>query len=133
MTTLTQTQSTLLQNAVRGNAIFSTACAVIAIVSASAIADYLGAGVPLFYSVLGAILLGHAGILFYSARGNQVASSFAWYAIIGDVAWVIATAYILLTDSFNLTTGGKWLVLGIGDIVLCFAIAQYIGLRRQNR
>ena len=58
---------------------------------------------------------------------------FAWYAIIGDVVWVIGTAAILLTDAFSLTSEGKWLLFIIGDIVLTFAVVQYIGLRRMNR
>jgi hypothetical protein len=32
-----------------------------------------------------------------------------------------------------LTTAGKWFLAIIGDIVLLFAITQFIGLRRHNK
>jgi hypothetical protein len=56
----------------------------------------------------------------------------AWYAIEGDVGWIVATIAILLLDPWGFTTGGKWLLAFIGDIVAAFAILQYLGLRRLN-
>lgn len=133
MATIAQRQSTLLRNALRGNSIFSAVSGLITAVGAGVLVQYIGAGNTIFYLVIGIGLLFHAATLFFNTRTNNVNPAFAWYAIIGDVVWVIATAVILLTDAFSLSAEGKWLLLIIGDIVLIFAIAQYIGLRRMNR
>jgi hypothetical protein len=37
-----------------------------------------------------------------------------------------------MTDAFALTSGGKWLVLILADMVLLFAIVQYVGIRRMK-
>lgn len=133
MATITKTQSSLLRNALRGNGIFSAASGLIMAVGAGILVQFLGAGTTLFYIVVGIGLLFHAGTLFFNTRTEGINSAFAWYAIIGDVVWVIGTAVILLTDAFNLSPEGKWTLLIIGDIVLTFAIVQYVGLRRMNR
>ena len=57
----------------------------------------------------------------------------AWYAIEGDIGWIIATIIVLVVDPFNFSTAGKWLLAAIADIVAVFVILQYIGLRRRNR
>jgi len=133
MATLTQNHSSLLRNALRGNGIFSILSGIITAIGAGWLVNYLGAGTTLFFAVIGVGLIFHALTLLYNTRGEEVNRMFAWYAIIGDALWVIGTAVILLTDAFNLTVGGKWLLLIIGDIVLIFGIVQYIGLRRMNR
>ncbi len=133
MASITQTQSSFLRNALRGNGLFSAVSGLITALAAGALVQFIGAGNNIFYIVIGIGLLFHAANLFFNTRSERINPMFAWYAIIGDVVWVIGTAAILLTDAFSLTSEGKWLLFIIGDIVLTFAVVQYIGLRRMNR
>ena len=133
MATATQSQSNLLRNALRGNSIFSAMSGLITAIGASVLVQFMDVGSAALYLVVGIALIIHAVMLYLNTRTDRINVGFAWYAIIGDVLWVLATAFILLTDSFNLSSEGKWLLLFIGDIVLLFAIAQFLGLRRMNR
>lgn len=130
MTTMTRTNDSLLRNALRGNAAFSGISGIIAIIDAGMIADFMGTGTALIYMILGLNLVVYAGILLYYAGQQEIDKRFAWFAVIADAIWVIGSALILLTNAFDLTIGGKWLVLILADVVLIFAIVQYIGLRR---
>ena len=133
MATATQPQSNLLRNALRGNSIFSAMSGLITAIGAGVLVQFMDVGSVALYLVVGIALIIHAVMLYLNTRTDRINVGFAWYAIIGDVLWVLATAFILLTDSFNLSSEGKWLLLFIGDIVLLFAIAQFWGLRRMNR
>jgi len=61
-------------------------------------------------------------------RANQ-----GWVAVTGDVAWVIMSIILIVSNWLPLTTHGQWTILIVSDIVLLFAIAQYIGIRRLNQ
>jgi hypothetical protein len=133
MTTMTRTKNSLLRNALRANAAFSGISGIIAIIDAEIIADFMGTGTALIYMILGLNLVIYAGITLYYAGQEAIDKRFAWFAVIADGIWVIASAAILLTNAFDLSVGGKWLVLILADVVLAFAIAQYIGLRRTRQ
>lgn len=133
MATATQVQSNLLRNALRGNSIFSAISGLITAIGAGILVQFMSVGTVTLYLIVGVALIFHAVTLFMNTRTDHIHVGFAWYAIIGDVLWVLATAFILLTDSFSLSAEGKWLLLFIGDIVLLFAIAQFIGLRRMKK
>lgn len=106
---------------------------LITAIGAGVLVQFMDVGSVTLYLVVGIALIIHAVMLYLNTRTDRINVGFAWYAIVGDVLWVLATAFILLTDSFNLSSEGKWLLLFIGDIVLLFAIAQFLGLRRMNR
>lgn len=133
MATLTQSQNNnLIHKALQANGIFSGISGLMTLLGATMLVQFFGAGTALFFIVLGAGLIFHAVTLYMNTRTQNVNRYFAWYAIAGDIAWVLATALILLTNAFDLSSGGKWLLLIIGDIVLIFAIVQFIGLRRMK-
>ncbi len=130
MATQAQQAPSLLRNALRANAVFSGISGLTMTVGAAQIANLMGTGNTLFYVIIGIGLLIFAADLFYFTRHPKISATFAWLAIIGDMIWVIASAIILLTDAFNVSVTGQWLLFIVGDIVLIFAIAQYIGLRK---
>lgn len=132
MTTIAQPthRDNLLRNALRANAAFCSASALLAIFGAGLLTNFLGAGTNIFFMGLGVLLLLHAAILYVATTQSTLPRNIAWYAIVGDVAWVLASAAILLTDAFSLSDGGKWATLIVADIVLVFAIVQFIGIRR---
>jgi len=122
----------LLRNALRGNGIFSLLSGAIMVVGAGALANIMGVPSAVAFIVIGVGLLLHAVNLFYNAGKNTIKMNFGWFAIIADVAWVLGSAVILLTDAFSLSTTGKWIVLMVADVVLLFAIVQYLGLRKMT-
>jgi hypothetical protein len=133
MTTIVQSQDRLLRNTLKGNALFSLFSAAAAIVGARPLADFFGIKEPLALAALGAAVAAHAGVLWWGGTRPSIPRWLAWYAIEGDVGWIIATIILLIADPWNFTSGGKWLLAGISDVVAVFAILQYIGLRRLNR
>jgi hypothetical protein len=48
-----------------------------------------------------------------------------------DLAWVIGSYPLLLI--VPLSTGGKWVVGIVAEVVMIFAIAQWVGIRRIRR
>ena len=132
MATLTTSNDNLLRNTLRGNSLFSAVSGLLALIDARLLANFMGIESTIPFVVLGVGLLLYAAYLFINTRTRPLNKFFGWFAIIADATWVIATVGILLTDAFALTNGGKWLLLIIGDMVLVFAIVQYIGLRRMK-
>ena len=132
MTTLTQSNNKLLRNALRANAVFSGISGVLAMLDANLLVDFMGTGTSFIYIALGVNLVIYALLLFYYAAQSTVDMRFAWFAVIADALWVAGSAIILMTNMLDISVGGKWLVLILADVVLMFAIAQYIGIRRMR-
>jgi hypothetical protein len=132
MITTLERNASLLGHALKGNSAFSLLSAVAAIAAASPLTHFLGLSWPGALTALGVLLVGHAAILWWGSSQAVVPRWLAWYAIGGDVGWIVATIAILVVDPWSFTTGGKWLLAIVGDVVAVFAILQYIGLRRLN-
>ena len=132
MTAIIQRKDNLLRNTLKGNALFSIISAVAAIAGAAPLADFMGLREPVALAIVGVVLAAHAAILWWGAAQATISRWLAWYAIEGDVGWIIATIILLIVDPWFFSTGGKWLLAGIADVVAVFAILQYIGLRRNR-
>jgi len=131
MATVTNNQNdNLLRNALRGNGVFSAVTGLIATFAGGQIATWMGVGSTPLYTLLGVMLISYAGMLFFYTSRETVDTQFAWLAVIADGLWVVGSAVILVFGLFELSNTGQWVVLVIADIVLVFAIAQYMGLRR---
>ncbi|MEM7798411.1 MAG: hypothetical protein AAF633_04400 [Chloroflexota bacterium] len=131
MATLTQS-SNLLKTMLRGNAIFSELSGLTAALASGAVATFMGLpqGSTLVLIIIGVVLIGHGMILWFGSGQTPISPSLAWYAIVGDVGWVLGSLVILYLDPWSFSTGGWWLFAILADIVAVFAIGQYIGLRR---
>ncbi len=79
---------------------------------------------------LGVVLLLYAADLTWITSRPSLDVRFGWMAVILDVAWVVGSAIVLLTDALAMTTAGNWLVAIIADVVLVFAVVQWLGIRR---
>ncbi|UCC88867.1 MAG: hypothetical protein JSV81_06070 [Anaerolineales bacterium] len=130
MTTTLESNASLLRTALKGNSAFSLLSAAALIAAASPLADFLGLGWPLALTVVGFVLAAHAMVLWWGSSQLMIPRWLVWYAIEGDIGWIIATIVVLVVDPWSFTTGGKWLLAAMGDVVAVFAILQYIGLRR---
>lgn len=131
MTTISSTQyKSLLRSALLGNSIFCFLSGMDFVLFSGPIAKFLGVSSPSVILVLGILLTAYALVVFSQSRTQPVNLSFARFAIVADVLWVLGSAVLVFTDLVAFTTAGKWAIAIIADIVLVFAIAQYVGLRR---
>jgi hypothetical protein len=129
MTYPTESQQLLLRYALRANAAFSGCAACIMLVGNRPLKDFLG--LPprdnsLF--ILPAVLATFAFWLLLNARRSQIRIGEARIAVYLDLAWVALSVPAVL--STGLTSGGKWIVSVVSEIVLVFAIAQWQGIRK---
>ena len=121
----------LLRNALIGNAIFSTLSGLTILLAHGWVLRFLDLSPTVDLRVLGIGLLGFAATLIINARRQQVKTSDAWVAVSMDVAWVLASFVLIFIAP--LSTGGKWVVAGVADVVLLFAIFQFVGIRRLQK
>ena len=126
-----QDQTKLLRRALRGNGIFSTISGIGFLIAAKPIANLIGIDYPAIIAGIGISLLLFAGALFYNAARKEVSRMEATLAVAGDLAWVAGSGVVIALGI--LTPSGNWGVAMIADIVLLFAIFQFVGIRRLTR
>lgn len=121
----------LLPRALRVNAVVTAATGVAALAGAGALDDRLGIATPILV-VLGIGLVGYAALLGRWSTLAPVPPAIGRFAVAADAAWVAVSAAVLVADPGSLTTAGRWTIavvaLGVADL----ALAQYVGLRRQQ-
>ena len=127
MTQIQRSKQGLLQKALLGNALFSTISGLVILFANRRLVEFLGLPSNASLILLGVGLIGYASLLVFNARG-EIKVSDAWVAVILDLAWVLGSGLLLLL--VPLSTGGKWLVGMIADLVLLFAVLQWLGIRR---
>ena len=129
----------LLRNALRGNALFSIVSAGVLLIGAEPVAEMIGlAGAEIiagldgagFLRVIGLGLLLWVADIMWIATRPKINNSYAWMIIGGDLLWIVGSVVLLLTQALPFNTTGSWAVFLIADAVLMFAIAQYLGIRR---
>jgi hypothetical protein len=118
----------LLRRALLGNALFSTLSGLTILFAHSWVLRILGLSDKVTLIVLGISLLAFAGTLLINARRKTVKVSDAWVAVMMDLAWVVGSYVLLFTVPFSID--GKWLVGVVAELVLAFAVLQWIGIRR---
>ena len=126
--TLTKPSSQLLKKTLLANALFSDLCGFMLLLGASTIAPLIGFNSPIILAVIGVGLMGYGAWLFLNARRAVPSLAQAQIAVVADVAWVIGAAVVILLGVLNTT--GNWILAGVTDVVLCFAILQWVGIRR---
>ena len=126
--TLTKPSSQLLKKTLLANALFSDLCGFMLLLGASTIAPLIGFNSPIILAVIGVGLMGYGAWLFLNARRAVPSLAQVQIAVAADVAWVIGAALVILLGVLNTT--GNWILAGVTDVVLCFAILQWVGIRR---
>lgn len=121
-------RSVWLRRALLGNAVFSSVSGMVFFVGAQPVSDAIGLSRPWVLAVIGLSLLVFAAGLFRNARRVDVNQLEAKTAIGMDIAWVVGTGVILAAGVLNST--GNWAAAIVADVVLVFAILQWIGLRK---
>ncbi len=130
--TMEKTQNaTLLRRALAGNGIFSLVSGFGLMAAASSLAAVMGVDGPAALQFVGAILVPYGAFLLWAASQRPINRTIALSAILLDIAWVFGSLLLLLTALVAFSPAGKWIVAILADVVALFAIAQYIGLRRE--
>lgn len=117
----------LLRKALMGNALFSTLSGLIILFAQSWVLRILGLS-HINLLILGVGLIFFATILAIHARRQNVKTSDAWIAVWMDLAWVLGSYGLLFVVPFS--TRGKWVVGAVAELVLMFAVLQFLGIRR---
>ena len=130
---VTSTNFNLLRTVLRGNALISILSAVVALVASGSVAEFMGVEDTLPFIILGIALVLWAIDVYVVSSQDPIRANYVKMIIGGDLLWVAGSAVLLLLDPFDFSTSGMWAVLVIADIVLTFAILQYVGLRRARR
>lgn len=124
----TREKSLLLRRALRGNGIFSTVSGIAFIAGAKPVSAAIGLDYPLVVGIVGASLLLFAAGVFRNAARERISRIEASLTVAGDLVWVVASGVIIALGL--LSTTGNWAVAVVADVVLVFAIFQFVGLRR---
>jgi hypothetical protein len=121
----------ILHTVLRVNAAFSGLFGLVFSLFSGTFADWLGIPNPTAILVAGLLLIVWEVIIFQLVRQIHINPTSVWAVIVGDLAWVVGSIALLLGGWLPLTTAGLWFVAIVADIVLVFAIVQYIGLKKQ--
>jgi len=122
--------SSLLRNALYGNSIFCSTSGLAFAIFAKPIAVFLGLSASWVILVLGIGLVLYGIQVFASARAETINHEFAKFVISADIAWVVGSVILIFTNLGAFTVAGKWGIATVADIVLVFAIVQFVGLSR---
>jgi hypothetical protein len=118
----------LLRMALMGNALFSTISGLTLVLAGQWVVRLLGLPEAVDLLTIGISLLVFAVTLVVFARKKPIRLSDAWIAVLLDLAWVIASYPLLFVVPFNTT--GKWIVGILAEVVMVFALVQWLGIRR---
>ena len=117
-----------LRKALMGNALFSTLSGLTILFAQGWVLRILGLASNVNLLILGVGLIVFAVTLVVNARRQQVKKSDAWIAVLMDVAWVLGSYILIFIVPFS--TEGKWVVGVVAELVLVFAVLQFVGIRR---
>jgi hypothetical protein len=121
----------LLKKALRVNAVFSVVSGVVMLSANRWLVKFLGLPENVSLAILGVSLIVYAAILWFNARGPKIKITDAWVAVIMDVIWVVGSWALIFVVPFSV--GGKWVLALVAELVLAFAILQWLGIRRVRK
>jgi hypothetical protein len=118
----------LLKKALAGNAVFSVVSGVAILFANRWLVKFLGLPAKASLAIVGVSLVVYAVILWFNARRRKIRITDAWIAVIMDAVWVLGSSVLIFVVPFS--SGGKWVVALVAELVLAFAIVQWLGIRR---
>src|SRR5215471_11860686 len=128
MKQLLEEPACFLRKALMGNALFSTLSGLTIVFAQGWVLRILGLSTSVNLLILGVGLIVFAATLVVNARKQQVKKSDAWIAVLMDLAWVLGSCVLVFIVPFS--TEGKWVVGVVAELVLVFAVLQFVGIRR---
>jgi hypothetical protein len=118
----------LLRRALQVNASFSTISGLVLVFAQRGVVRLLGLPETINLMALGIGLLVFAAIVVFFSRKKPIKLLDAWIAVILDAAWVLGSYPLLFVVPFS--TSGKWVVGIVAEVVMVFALMQWLGIRR---
>ena len=118
----------LLKRALIGNAMFSGLSGAAILLANRWLVKFLGRPDKVSLAILGVSLIVYATVLWFNARRPKIRITHAWVAVVMDAVWVLGSYTMILVIPFSLA--GKWVVALVAELVLAFAVWQWLGIRR---
>ena len=118
----------LLKKALTGNAVFSVVSGLAILFANRWLVKFLGLPDKVSLAILGVSLIVYAAILWLNARRPTIKITDAWIAVIMDAVWVIGSYVLIFVVPFSVS--GKWVVALLAELVMAFAIVQWLGIRK---
>lgn len=128
MNSSVEVSQALLRKALIGNAVFSFVSGLIVLLTDRWLVKFLGLPEKVSLAILGVSLILYATILVSNARRPKIRLTDAWIAVIMDVVWVGGSYVLIFVVPFSVE--GKWVVALAAELVLGFAVLQWLGIRR---
>jgi hypothetical protein len=128
----TQKKSNMLATVLRADGVFALLSGAVLIVAAGPVTGLIDLSNSLPLVVLGVVLLLYGGDLLYFAGREPINRRVAQAAIILNMLWVIGSYLGLLMGWFPVNTAGKWAIALVAEVVLVFAVLEFIALRRSR-
>lgn len=125
--------SNLLRNTLYGNSAFCSTSGLAFALFSKPISNFLGLSNSWIILVLGIVLFVYGIEVFLFTRKEKISEGFTKFVIGADIAWVLASVILIFGNFVAFTTAGKWAIAIVADIVLVFAIVQFVGLRRLTK
>lgn len=126
--------STLLRRALQGNAVFSTVSGILFIAAAKPVGAFLGPVPPWLMVATGVSLLLFAARLVHNSVRSMVSVTEAKAAVVMDMVWVVGSGLaVVFANGLGLSRPGTWAIVIVADVVLVFAVLQFLGVRRVSR
>ena len=121
----------LLRGSLAGNAAFSVVSGLTFALGSGAVAEAIGLAPAWILVAVGVGLLGFAANVGWLASRDEIPLAGAMTIVWGDLAWVVGTVPVVMSGVLNGT--GNVAAIVIADVVLAFAVLQYLGIRRARR
>jgi len=118
----------LLKRALIGNAMFSGLSGAAILLANRWLVKFLGLPDKVSLAILGVSLIVYATVLWFNARRPKIRITDAWVTVVMDAVWVLGSYTMILVIPFSLA--GKWVVALVAELVLAFAVWQWLGIRR---
>ncbi|MFG2056829.1 hypothetical protein ACGFI9_22675 [Micromonospora sp. NPDC048930] len=119
----------LLRFALKQDAIGSGANGVVYVAAAAIFGELFGLPAAFLYPI-GVFLVAWAAALFFLASRSAVSRAAVGVVMAVNVAWVVASAELLIAGWFPLTGLGTALVIAQAVVVAGFVGLQFAGLRK---
>ena len=121
----------LLKKALTGNAVFSMISGAVILLANRWLVRFLGLSDKVSLAILGVSLIVYAAILWLNARRPKIKITDAWVAVAMDAVWVVGSYTLIFLVPFSIA--GKWVIALVAEVVLAFAILQWLGIRRVRK
>jgi hypothetical protein len=133
MSTAVSASPRLLRRALAGNGLFSLSSGLVSLLWAEPLAGSPGIPSVPVLRIVGLVLMGYAGFLFWLASaptGPTRLWRMAFLASALDGGWVIGSGVLLALPGTPWTVLGRWVIGGLAVIVAGWGLLQVIGLTR---